>query len=433
MIKMNKLLFVIQNELINTFKRPSYLIFAFGIPIAAIIIVSGVKVFQGGPDESGSEADSNPVEYQLEIEGYVDQSGLIQSIPDDLPEGHLIAFITEEAAIQELSSGEISAYYVIPEDYIKKGEVYYVYPDSKPYLSDGQEWIMRRTLLLNLLGGDMDITDRIWNPIWNFKETRVTSSAETVVPSGEDCSRPGFACESNDLVRYLPSIMVLLFFFAFMTSSNMLFNSIGVEKENRTIEVIMTSITPNLLLTGKTIALGFSGLLQMVVWLAAIFILFTQGGKTLSLPEDFTFPAYIIGWSIVFFLGGFAVYASLMAGAGALVPKMKEAGAANFIAIIPLFIGYIVGLLSPIAEVTEASLPVILSFFPLTAPVLMIMRLTDSIVPLWQLLLSAVLLFVSAYFIMKAVSTMFHAQNLLSGQPFSVSRYFQALFGRSKL
>jgi len=178
-------------------------------------------------------------------------------------------------------------------------------------------------------------------------------------------------------------------------------------------------------------ALGFSGLLQMVVWLAAIFILFNLGGKTMNLPDDFTFPGIIIGWSIVFFLGGFAVYASLMAGVGAMVPKVKEAGSANFIAMIPLFLGYIVGLFSPIAGVTDDFIPVFLSFFPLTSPVVMIMRLTDSIVPLWQLLVSAGLLFISAYYIMRAVSTMFRAQILLSGKPFSAVRYYKALLGRT--
>ena len=257
----------------------------------------------------------------------------------------------------------------------------------------------------------------------------ITSTAQVDVLSGEDCSRPGFACETNDLVRYLPSIMVALFFMTFMMSSNMLFNSIGVEKENRTIEILMTSIKPQQLLTGKTIALGFSGFVQMVIWLGTIFLLFNLGGTTLSLPENFTFPPYIIFWSIAFFLGGFAVYASLMAGAGALVPKVKEAGAANFIAMIPLMFGYIVGLIAPIAEVTDSILPVFLSFFPLTAPVVMIMRLTDSIVPLWQLLLSVGLLFSTAYFVLQAVSAMFHAQNLLSGEPFSIRRFTKALIG----
>ena len=69
--------------------------------------------------------------------------------------------------------------------------------------------------------------------------------------------------------------------------------------------------------------------------------------------------------------------------------------------------------------------------FPLTAPVLMMMRLTDGSVPLWQLLLSAALMLATAYLIVRAVAAMFHAQNLLSGQPFSAKRFFGALLRRA--
>lgn len=60
------------------------------------------------------------------------------------------------------------------------------------------------------------------------------------------------------------------------------------------------------------------------------------------------------------------------------------------------------------------------------------MRLTDSVVPLWQLLLSVSLTYLTAYLVLRAVAAMFHAQNLLSGQPFSTKRYFQALVGASQ-
>jgi ABC-2 type transport system permease protein len=72
----------------------------------------------------------------------------------------------------------------------------------------------------------------------------------------------------------------------------------------------------------------------------------------------------------------------------------------------------------------------IMSIFPLTAPVVMIMRLTIGGVPAWQLLLTVVLMGITAVFILRAVVQMFRAQTLLSGQPFSVRRYFQALTGR---
>ena len=164
-----------------------------------------------------------------------------------------------------------------------------------------------------------------------------------------------------------------------------------------------------------------------MIWLGAITTSFNLGGSTLKLPTGFQFPIEIAVWGLLFFIGGFGLYASLMAGAGALVPKMKEAGAASYIAMSPLFAGYIFGILAPLAEASGSRFLVFLSLFPFTSPVVMVMRLTDSIVPVWQLLVSLGLLFGSAYFMQRSAAAMFHAQNLLSGQPFSVRRYVRAM------
>jgi ABC-2 type transport system permease protein len=74
---------------------------------------------------------------------------------------------------------------------------------------------------------------------------------------------------------------------------------------------------------------------------------------------------------------------------------------------------------------------VVTSLFPLTAPFTMIKRLLSGGVPLWQLLLSAVLMLATAYWITRTVARIFHAQNLLSGQPLSLPRYFRILLGRT--
>ena len=427
---MRKTFLVMRQELINTFRRPSFLVFAFGVPVLAILILGGVKLIQGRSTDNSGEDISAPSEYQLETEGFVDNSGIIQTISDDLQD-HLLPYETESQAQQALDASEISAYYIIPADYVVNGEVEYVYPDDKSFLSDGQSWVIKWTLNLNLLDGDLELADQIWNPIWHFEARSIAPEFQGAAVSGEDCSRPGVACESVELIRMMPSMLVALFFITFMSSSSMLFNSIGSEKENRTIELLMLSINPRQLLAGKTLALGIAGLTQTVVWLGAIYISLNLGGSTLSLPEGFTFPVDILVWSLVFFIGGFALYASLMAGAGALVPKMKEAGIANFIAMFPLFFGYVFGLMAPLADATGSTFLVFLSIFPLTSPVVMVMRLTDGLVPLWQLLLSVGLLFVTAYYALQMVAAMFHAQNLLSGQPFSVKRYLQALAGRA--
>ncbi len=429
---MHKTLLVMRQEIYRTLRSTAYVIFAFIIPVVAVLILAGVKFLQGRSGDEGGATSTAPSQFETEVEGYVDQSGLIRSIPDRIPPSHLLAFDNEERAQQALKSGEITAYYVIPPDYVERGVVYYVYPDTRSYLDDGQSWVMAWTLTVNLLEGDVELADRVWNPAWKVQETSIVPQTRAGVPVVEDCSRPGAACESNDLIRYMPSIMVAIFYVAFMSSSSMLFNSIGAEKENRTIEVLMLSISPRQLLAGKTLGLGIAGLLQTMVWLGAIYISFNMSGSTLGLPENFTFPADILAWSLLLFFGGYGLYASLMAGAGAMVPRMKEAGIASYIAIMLLFFGYVFGLMAPLAKASDSLFLVFLSLFPLTSPVVMVMRLTDSVVPLWQLLLSVGLTYLTAYLVLRAVAAMFHAQNLLSGQPFSLKRYLQALVGASQ-
>jgi ABC-2 type transport system permease protein len=367
---------------------------------------------------------------ELAIEGYVDESDLIRRIPEDIPEDHLLSFKNEEEAQLALESGEISAYYVIPQDIVERGRVFYVYPNTRSYLEDGQPWVMGSTLTFNLLEGDAGLTDRILYPVWDVTVSSIAPQAGAGTETGEDCSRPGTSCVSYDLIRFMPSIMVVIFYMVFMMSSSMLFNSIGTEKENRVIEVLMLSVSPRQLLAGKILGLGIAGLLQTILWLGAIFISFNLGGTIISLPENFKFPVDILIWSLVYFFGGYGLYASLMAGAGALVPKMKEAGVANYIAVFPLFFGYAFGLMAPLENAAGAPFLVFLSIFPLTSPVVMVMRLTNGVVSFWELILSIGLLFVTAYYALNAAAAMFHAMNLLSGQPFSLRRYFGALVGR---
>jgi len=423
---MHQTMRVMRQELMITLSRVSFLLFAFGIPLASVLILAGTKYFQS---RAGNDGTQEPEAYQLNVEGYVDPAGRIQMVPPEL-EAYLLAFDSEPAAQSAMQSGEIAAYYLISEDYLASGEIIYVYPDSQSYLADGQDWIILRTLYFNLLDGDQALTDLVWNPIREMKEINITPQAASADASSE-CLRPGTACNSSETIRMIPALMVAIFYIALMASSSMLFNSIAAEKENRTIEVILLSINSRELLAGKIIALGIAGLLQTVMWLTSIYIIFNLGGSTLHLPEGFSFPVSIILWSVIFFLGGFALFASLMAGAGAMVPKLKEAGVASFIAMMPLLIGYMIGLMAPLVGHTQDLLLVFLSLFPLTSPVVMVMRMTDGTVPLWQIVFSAVLLYVTAYLIFRAVAAMFHAQNLLSGQPFSVKRYLRALVGWS--
>ena len=227
----------------------------------------------------------------------------------------------------------------------------------------------------------------------------------------------------------MPYATTIAFYIVILGASSLLLSSVAKEKENRVIEILMVSVNPHQLLTGKVIGLGIAGLIQTVIWVGTGFIILRLSGRTFSIPTGYDLPVSFLIWGLVFFLLGYLVYASLMAGLGALVPNLREASQATFVVILPLIIPMFV--ISILINEPHGVLATTLSFFPLTAPVTMMTRLAAGGVPLWQPFVAAGLLALTALFVIRAVARFFHAQTLLSGQDFSLKRYFNALLGRA--
>jgi ABC-2 type transport system permease protein len=221
----------------------------------------------------------------------------------------------------------------------------------------------------------------------------------------------------------------MMFYFIILSCATLMLNSITKEKQNRVIEILMVSVTPRQLLTGKIVGLGMVGLLQTIIWVGTARFLLARGETTFNLSAAFRLPPSFIAWGLVFFLLGYAVYASLMAGLGSLVPNLREASQATILVIFPLIIPLF--LINVLIEEPHSTISVILSIFPLTSPVAMMTRLASGGVPVWQVLLSATLLAVTSVLVVRSVARMFHAQSILSGQPFNRKMFLNALVGRS--
>jgi len=234
--------------------------------------------------------------------------------------------------------------------------------------------------------------------------------------------------ENNPLTFFLPYAVMMTFYIIIITSASIMLSSITKEKENRVLEILMMSTNPQQLLSGKIVALGCVGLFQTVLWVGTGYVLLRLGGRTFSLPANFQLPLSFLAWALVFFILGYAIYASLMASVGALVPNLREASQATFVVILPLIIPLI--MISVLIDDPNGALAVGLSLFPLTAPVVMMTRLAATVVPLWQILLSVALMALAVVYILRLVASMFRAQILLSGQPFNLRRFFGALAGR---
>ncbi|MDR3578003.1 MAG: ABC transporter permease [Anaerolineaceae bacterium] len=411
---MRKILFTVRYEFVSTVFRRSFILMLVILPLASFAVLMVVKLLN-----SGSPAQVGPINNFFSAspkpsqEGFIDPGGIIRVLPTEA-KGRLLPYATEELARRALQSGQITGFYVLSANYLQSGQIVYVRKDFNPLGGMSQSDTFQQALNYNLLKQDATLAARLQYPL----------QLDTVLLSGAPQRN------SNDLLTFfLPYIVTFLFYIVIFGSASLTLNSITREKENRVLEILMTSITPLQLLTGKIIGLGLAGLLQTIIWESAGLGLLRLSGQMFQLPASFQLPVSILAWGVVFFILGYALYASLMAGVGALVPNLRESSQVTLIIAMPLFLPLImIGLLS---DQPNGAAAMIISMFPLTAPVAMMTRLAAADVPVWQPLLAAVLLLGAAALTIRSVARLFRAQTMLSGQLFNLKVYFRAIFGKA--
>ena len=399
---------ILKNEFRTVVSRPSFLIPLFLFPLFGFIIFT----VAGAVSQSsvGSEVASVFIGSQINVpEGFVDESGMIKVIPDNLITS-VVKLDSEPQALAQLNAGKISSYALISADYLFSGQVTLVQKDYDLFRTDQNQPALESLIAYNLLKQDQNLTQRLNKPTSITMEYVTPQAVRSQAGAGEF------------LVPYL--IMIFLYIII-TTSSSMLLTSIATEKQNRVMEILLTSATPQEMLTGKIIALGLAGLLQMVIWFGSDFLLITLAGQKFSLGPSFNLPPSILFWGIIFFLLGYALYASLMAGLGALVPNLREANQATILIIFPLIVPLLFS--SSVSAAPNSPLFLTLSMIPFTSPMTMMSRLAATDVPLWQLAVSILILLLTVFFVLRSVSRLFRAQTLLSGNSFKSKDFLRAL------
>jgi ABC-2 type transport system permease protein len=414
---MNKTWTVLKTEFINTVTRRSFILTLILVPLVPAVILGVISFF--GSDQpitwTGEPMPSEPGE--IISEGYLDKANIISSIPEWMGEDRLIAYDQEAQARQAVLSGEISGYFVIQPDYLESGSIRYVSQDFNPMTSIDTSWVINALIQYNLLGADQARLEAYQNPI-----------QVQYVDLAPDDAEAGIDISTSPIAFYVPYGMTMLFYVLIVTAASLMMNSVAKEKENRVMEVLMSSIKPRQLLTGKILGLGLVGLLQLVVWLGTALVLLRLGGSTLQVPPEIQPSPAIMLWGMVFFILGYLVYATIMAGVGALVGTVKEASQATFIVILPILIPLM--MVGAIINQPNALMPVVLSLIPFTAPNTIMTRMAVTPIPIWQLLLSISLLILTIILLLRAVAGMFRAQLLLTGKKFSLGLLLRALLGK---
>lgn len=414
---MRKIWLVLRNEIRVTLRRKSFTIVAFGMPLLLGLIALGFGIFNRG---AGAEELVEDLSAELAAvrnlgEGYVDPAGLIRALPPDIPPHWLRPFADETAAAQALAADAIAGYYVIDSAYVETGRLTYFTREYNPLGSTLATPLIRWVLTYNLLGQDLALAARVQQPL--------QLETQLLTPDEE-----GAAEESNWFSELLPNLLAITLYIVILLPAGILVNSMVDEKKHRVLEQLLLSASPLQILAGKIGALGILGLAQTAVWLGVLYGVAFFGGAALALPEGFRAPTGLIAWTMLYFLFGYGMYGAQMAGIGALATDLKDTKGVTFLVLSPLIAVYV--LMAVIAERPNSLVAVILSFFPLTAPVGMLTRLAATELPLWQPALSALLQLAAVIVIIWLAARLFRARTLLSGQAVTVRTVWAALSER---
>ncbi len=220
--------------------------------------------------------------------------------------------------------------------------------------------------------------------------------------------------ENRSARQGIAFIAVLLLYLAIFTYGLWVAGGIVEEKSSRVIEVVLSAIRPRELLFGKIVGLGLLGLAQFALVLAV-------GVIGASLLGSVDLPHVTVGWVAIvalWFLLGYALYATLYAVAGALVSRQEDlqssTGALNMV-VIGSYILSFVALQDP-----DGTLMTVVSFLPPSAPMGMPARWLVSDVPLWQLLLSIALALVATALTLRLATVVYARAALRIGPKLSL-------------
>ncbi|OHV50165.1 ABC transporter permease [Pseudofrankia sp. BMG5.36] len=159
------------------------------------------------------------------------------------------------------------------------------------------------------------------------------------------------------------------------------------EKSSRVVELLLGTVRPWQLMSGKVIGIGIIGLIQMALYAAVgVPLAVATGVLSLSLVTALASA----GWSLVWYLLGFALYALLFAAAGSLVSRQEDASAVTMPLIMIIIIPYVIGI-SVLPGDPGSGLLRVLSLVPLSAPLIMPMLIAAGTAAAWQIALGTAL------------------------------------------
>ena len=400
---------VFAEEVRRGFRRAWYRVMTLAVPVVLMVLLVVVPLVRGllaGDEEAGAGEPGHV--------GLVDQMEVLER--DEVIEARIVAVPDRTTGLTALLQDELSALFVISSDYLATGRVEWLHTGTgiSAALSGESSRARIRSLLREaMVEGALspEIEARFLAPA-SFQSILVEEDGATQEDRDE-----GFP-----LVPYIFAILLMA---SVLTGSGYLLEGVAGEKEDRMIEVLLTSVSPMGVMAGKVLAMGSLGLLQVVVWTVAVAF---AGPRVLTgFPElgEFMIDPVLLPWVAAYFLAGYLVLSVLMAGIGAATSSYRESTQIAALVYLPAVAPMVIFLL--ITANPDSGLARGLSFFPMTAPVTMILRMAVTDVSLAEALASLAVTVLGGLVLLWASARVFRAGLLMYGQRMGLSSVLKAL------
>jgi len=390
---MNKMLLVLRHEFRQTAKRRGFIVMTVIIPLIALLLIGVFQIVSG---------IARPTVEPTTI-GYVDELGGFEQYTS---QGNitLVRYDTQDDATDALIKGDISEYFIIPSDYISTGVINRYTLEKQLEASPAVAAVINHFLVNNLLAGKV--------PAATIARTEAPSNLVTTRLTETGAVAPEQGGYGNLIIPFVFGILLAL---SIIFSSTYLLQGLGDEKENRLIEILLSSVSARQLLTGKVLGIGAAGLVQVGVWvISAPFLLRLASSSIGGFISTIQLPVNFIVLAVVYFILGYLLFAVISAAIGAISSGSREGQQLIGVFTLPLLIP--LWFTSLMMFFPDNPAWVFFTIFPLSAPVEVIMRLGVSVIPAWQLVASIGVLALSVIGILLLTTRIFRTYLLMYGK-----------------
>ncbi len=400
---------VFSEEIKRGTSRTWYRISLLAVPAILLILLAVVPLVRGiVSDDDEGDADDSRV-------GLVDMSGVVAD--EAVRDAGFRTFERREAAVASLVAGEVSSVYVVPRDYLKTGRVEWLHTSTGVVASISSEGPTEqvRTMLRGALVEDKlapEVKNRFLWP----------AAFDSTVVSEDGSVKEGAKEVGHLSVSYIFAFVLLI---SILTGGGFLLESVAEEKQNRMIEILLTSVSPLGMMAGKVFGMGSIALLQVLVWGGSAALI---GPRILGgFPElaQLTVDPLLLVWAVAFFLAGYFVVAVVMAGIGAATSSYRESSQISMLVTMPSVVPLM--FFSLIAGDPDGAVARVLSFIPITAPITMMLRTGNADIAVAEIVASLAVTVLGGLVLLWASARVFRAGLLMYGQRMSLGRVLSAL------